>query len=40
MATAKVNGVRLFYELFGAGETPLVLVSLPRIDYRFYRKAR
>jgi pimeloyl-ACP methyl ester carboxylesterase len=26
MATAKVNGVRLFYELNGTGEVPLVLV--------------
>jgi pimeloyl-ACP methyl ester carboxylesterase len=26
MATAKVNGVRLFYELNGAGKVPLVLV--------------
>jgi pimeloyl-ACP methyl ester carboxylesterase len=26
MATAKVNGVRLFYELNGIGEVPLVLV--------------
>lgn len=26
MATATVNGVRLFYQLSGAGETPLVLV--------------
>jgi pimeloyl-ACP methyl ester carboxylesterase len=26
MATAKVNGVRLFYELSGTGEVPLVLV--------------
>jgi pimeloyl-ACP methyl ester carboxylesterase len=26
MATATVNGVRLFYELGGAGDTPLVLV--------------
>jgi pimeloyl-ACP methyl ester carboxylesterase len=26
MATAKVNGVRLFYELNGAGDVPLVLV--------------
>ncbi|MGE0824839.1 MAG: alpha/beta fold hydrolase [Candidatus Binatia bacterium] len=26
MATAKVNGIRLFYELTGTGEVPLVLV--------------
>ena len=26
MATAKVNGVRLFYELHGAGAVPIVLV--------------
>ena len=26
MAVAKVNGVRLFYEVSGAGEVPLVFV--------------
>lgn len=26
MATAKVNGVRLFYELSGTGAVPIVLV--------------
>jgi hypothetical protein len=26
MATAKVNGIRLFYELNGTGAVPLVLV--------------
>ena len=26
MAVAKINGVRLFYEITGAGEVPLVFV--------------
>ncbi|MGF1473059.1 MAG: alpha/beta fold hydrolase [Rubrobacteraceae bacterium] len=36
MATANVNGVRLFYEVSGNGEVPLILVHGSWGSHRYY----